>query len=185
MPDCVKWATIAIEDDNFYNNPAFDWRAILRALITDLIKGKVVQGGSTITQQLAKNAFLSPEKTIIRKIKELVIAFELEKKYSKDEILNLYLNKIPYGGNAYGIEAASQTFFRKSAKDLNLAEAVLLASLPKAPTYYSPWGSHLNELLERKDYFLEQMRQLGYINEPEKEQAQKTKLEFAPKATGI
>jgi len=185
IPDYIKKATLAVEDQNFYNHPAFDWKGIVRAFTINFLKGEVVQGGSTITQQLAKNAFLSKEKTLIRKLKELVVAFELEKKYSKDEILNLYLNQIPYGGNAYGIEAASQTFFRKSAKDLNLAEAVLLASLPKAPTYYSPWGSHLNELLERKDYFLEQMRQLGYINEPEKEQAQKTKLEFAPKATGI
>src|SRR3989344_3343744 len=185
IPDYVKWATIAIEDDNFYNNPAFDWRAILRALITDLIKGKVVQGGSTITQQLAKNAFLSPEKTIIRKIKELVIAFELEKRYSKDEILNLYLNQIPYGGNAYGIEAASQTFFNKPAKNLSLAESALLASLTKAPTYYSPWGRHLDELFKRKDNVLEKMNQLGYIDDEEKGRAKKVELTFEQQVTGI
>jgi 1A family penicillin-binding protein len=185
IPDYVKKATLIVEDQNFYNHPAFDWKGIIRAIITNFLKGEVVQGGSTITQQLAKNAFLSKEKTLIRKIKELVVAFELEKKYSKDEILNLYLNQIPYGGNAYGIEAAAQTFFRKNTKDLNIAEAVLLASLPKAPTYYSPWGSHLNELLARKDYFLEQMQKSGYLNEKERIQAQKIKLEFAPKATGI
>lgn len=185
IPDYVKKAALTVEDQNFYNHPAFDWKGIIRAIAVNFLKGEVVQGGSTITQQLAKNAFLSREKTLVRKIKELVVAFELEKKYSKDEILNLYLNQIPYGGNAYGIEAAAQTFFRKSTKNLNLAEAVLLASLPKAPTYYSPWGSHLNELLARKDYFLEQMQQLGYINEEEKNRSQKTKLEFAPKATGI
>lgn len=185
IPDYVKWAAISIEDSNFYDNPAFDWRAILRALLKDLLRGQVVQGGSTITQQLAKNAFLSPERTIVRKIKELVVAFELEKRYSKDEILNLYLNQIPYGGNAYGIEAASQTFFGKRAAELNLAEAALLASLPKAPSYYSPWGKHTDELLQRKDNVLEKMRELGYIDEEEKERAQKFELEFVPQAIGI
>lgn len=185
IPDYVKKATLAAEDKDFYSHPAFDWKAIIRAVFTDLLKGEVVQGGSTITQQLAKNAFLTPEKTFTRKIKELLVALQLEKKYSKDEILELYLNQIPYGGNAYGIEAASQTFFKKNAKDLNLAEAALLASLPKAPSYYSPWGGHLNELLARKNYFLEQMQKLNYLTEKEKIQAQKFKLEFAPKASGI
>lgn len=185
IPEYVKNATIAIEDKDFFKHRAFDWRSIARALIANILKGQIIQGGSTITQQLAKNTFLTPEKTLIRKIKELLVAFELEKYYSKDKILDLYLNQIPYGGNSYGIEAASQTFFKKSAKDLNLAEAALLASLPKAPSYYSPWGSHLNELLKRKDYALEQMYQLGYINEKNKEKAQKTKLEFAPRLTGI
>lgn len=185
IPEQIKKATIAVEDQNFYNHPAFDWKGIVRALFVDLLKGGAVQGGSTITQQLAKNAFLTKDKTIVRKIKELLVAFQLEKKYSKDQILDLYLNQIPYGGNAYGIEAASQTFFGKSAKDLNLSEAVLLASLPKAPTYYSPWGNHLDELLARKDYFLEQMQKLGYISEKEKKEAQKFQLTFAPKASGI
>lgn len=185
IPDYVKKSALAVEDNNFYNHPAFSWRSILRAFLVNLTKGRIAQGGSTITQQLAKNAFLTPERTITRKIKELLVALELEKRYTKDEIFSLYLNQIPYGGNAYGIEAASQTFFHKHAKDLNLAEAVLLASLPKAPSYYSPWGSHLNKLLARKDYFLEQMYSLEYIDEEEKNRAQKTKLEFAPKLTSI
>lgn len=185
IPDYVKQATIAIEDGNFYNHPAFDWRSIIRAVYKDLVHGQYSQGGSTITQQLAKKAFFSDVKTITRKIKELLVAIELEKRYSKDEILNLYLNQIPYGGNAYGIEAASQTFFRKKTKDLTLAEAAALVSLPNAPSYYSPWGNHLNELLARKDSVLQQMFAAGYIDKEELERAQRAKLEFAPKATGI
>ncbi len=185
IPDFVKQATLVIEDENFYSHPAFDLPSIARAFFVNILRGQVVQGGSTITQQLAKNAFLTSERTIVRKIKELLVALELEKKYSKTEIFNLYLNQIPYGGNAYGIEAASQTFFNKKTKDLNLAEAALLASLPKAPTYYSPWGNHVNELLTRKDYILERMFSLGYIDKGEKNLAQNTKLEFASQATGI
>ncbi|HEY4500074.1 MAG TPA: transglycosylase domain-containing protein [Candidatus Paceibacterota bacterium] len=185
IPDYVKQATIAIEDGNFYNHPAFDWRSILRALFKDFISGQYSQGGSTITQQLAKKAFLSDEKTATRKIKELFVAIELEKRYTKDQILNLYLNQIPYGGNAYGIEAASQTFFRKKSGDLTLAEAATLVSLPNAPSYYSPWGNHLDELLARKDSVLQQMFTAGYIDKEELERAQRAKLEFAPKATGI
>ena len=120
IPDYVKNATIAIEDKNFYSHPAFDWRALARAFIVNLIKGRVVQGGSTITQQLAKNAFLTSERTVDRKIKELVLSYWIEKRYSKDEILELYLNQISYGSNAYGIEAASQIYFNKDVKDLNL-----------------------------------------------------------------
>ena len=185
IPDYIKQATVAIEDNNFYKNPAFDIRGIIRALITNILRGNIVQGGSTITQQLAKNAFFSSERTITRKIKELIVAFELEKKYSKDEILNLYLNQIPYGGNTYGVEAASQTFFGKNAKDLNLAESALLASLPKATNYYSPWGNHPDELLKRKNNVLEKMQESGYINQKEKDYAQKFKLEFIPQASGI
>ncbi|MBI4119562.1 MAG: PBP1A family penicillin-binding protein [Parcubacteria group bacterium] len=184
IPEYVKRAAVAIEDQNFYQHPAFDWRAILRALITDIIKGHFVQGGSTITQQLAKNSFLTSERTIIRKIKEIILSVRLERTFSKDQILYLYLNQIPYGANAYGIEAASQTYFNKSAKDLTLAEAALLAALPKAPTYYSPWGSHIDELKDRQKYVLEQMFQLGFIDEEELKRAQKAELYFAPQSTG-
>lgn len=185
ISEYVKKATLVIEDENFYNHSAFDWRSVLRAFFINLIRGRIAQGGSTITQQLAKNAFLTPEKTLIRKIKELVLAFQLENKYSKDEIFNLYLNQIPYGANSYGIEAASQTYFHKSAKDLNLPEAVLLAALPKAPTYYSPWGSHVDELMKRKDYILEKMTESGFIDEEEQKRAKKYKFTFAPPNTGI
>lgn len=185
IPELAKKATIAIEDENFYKHSAFDWKSIARAVLVNISSGRIAQGGSTITQQLAKNAFLTSARTITRKIKELALAFKLERKFSKDEILNLYLNQIPYGSNAYGIEAASQTFFDKDAKDLNLAEAALLASLPKAPTYYSPWGSHTKELMARKNLVLEKMQQLGLISEAQKNEAQKYALQFAPNYTSI
>jgi len=179
IPLYVKQATVAIEDINFYTHPAFDFKSMLRALFVNLTKGRIVQGGSTITQQLVKNAFLTPERTITRKIKELVLAFRLEKQLTKDQILNLYLNQVSYGSNAYGIEAASQTFFNKSARDLNLAEAALLAALPRAPSYYSPWGTHVDELIARKDLVLNKMFELGLINAEEREKAGKTKFKFA------
>lgn len=177
IPDFVRYATVSIEDNAFYSHPAFDWRGILRSLMVDLLRGGAVQGGSTITQQLARTAFLSPEKTITRKVRELVLAWRLEQYYSKDEILNLYLNQVPYGGNSYGVEAASQTYFNKSAKDVTLGEAALLASLTKAPTYYSPWGSHTDELEERRGFVLKRMRELGYIDEEQLTSA----LENVPK----
>ena len=184
IPDYVKKATIAIEDKNFYEHPAFDWRSLVRAFLTNLIKGSVVQGGSTITQQLAKNTFLSSEKTYERKIKELILAYWIEKKYSKDEILNLYLNQIPYGNNAYGIEAAAKTYFGKSSEELSLAESVLLASVPKAPTYYSPYGTHKDELMQRKNYILEQMLEIGFIDNEEFKRAKDYEYKFAPQNIG-
>ncbi len=185
IPDFVKQATISVEDQEFYSHKAFDWRAIIRALFVNIISGRVVQGGSTITQQLAKNAFLSPERTYKRKIKELILAYWIEQRYSKDEILNLYLNQISYGANAYGIEAASRTYFNKSAKDLSLAEAATLAALPKAPSYYSPWGTHKEELNQRKNYVLEQMFKLGIIDEEEKERAKNSKIKLAEQNIGL
>src|SRR3989344_4575912 len=115
IPGYLKKAALAAEDDNFYNQPAFDWKAIARSALVNLKERRFAQGGSTITQQLAKNVFLSREKTLTRKLKELIIAIELESRYSKDEILNLYLNQIPFGSNAYGVEAASETYFDKHA----------------------------------------------------------------------
>jgi len=184
IPGYVKQATIAAEDQGFYQHAAFDWRAMVRALLVNIIKGKIVQGGSTITQQLAKNAFLTPERTFTRKIKEFILAYWIEQRYSKDEILNLYLNQISYGANAYGIEAASQTYFSKPAKDLTLAEAATLAALPKSPSYYSPWGPHKDELEQRKNYILEQMFKLGFIDNEEKQRAQNTQLKFSDQTLG-
>lgn len=185
IPDAVKKATIALEDANFYNHSAFDWKSIVRALITDILQRQLSQGGSTITQQLAKTAFLGPEKTFTRKLKELILAFQLEKRFSKDEILELYLNQIPYGSNAYGIEAASQLFFDKSARDLTLAEAAVLASLPKAPSYYSPWGSNAKALMDRSRYALDKMLEAGSITAKEKELALAEKIKFAQPSQGI
>ncbi len=185
IPEYAKKATIAIEDDNFYNHGAVDWKGIARAFIVNVLKGRIDQGGSTITQQLAKKAFLTDDRTPTRKAKELFLAIKLENRYTKDEILNLYLNQIPYGSNAYGIEAASKTIFDKNAKDLNLAEAALLAGLPKAPSYYSPYGSHEKELMARKDTVLARMHELGFISQDEMEKAKKFKFEFAPNFTKI
>ncbi len=185
IPEQIKQATISLEDKNFYTHPAFDWRAILRAMVINFLKGRVVQGGSTITQQLAKNAFLASEKTFERKLKELILSYWIEKKYSKDEILGLYLNTISYGANAYGVETASLMYLGKSAKDLNIAEAALLSGLPKAPTYYSPYGSHLDDLINRKDYALGQMKEMGFIDEEEFERAKKYEFKFIPQNLGL
>ena len=187
IPNYVKWATVSIEDKDFYNHKGFNALSIIQGAVIEPLTGQRdrARGGSTITQQLAKNAFLTSERTIIRKVKELFVAFELEDQYSKDEILNLYLNQIPYGGNAYGIQAAAKTFFDKDAKDLTLAQSALLASLPKASSYYSPWGKHVDELLVRKDTILDRMFEQGYITEKEKNEAQKEKLEFSEPTTII
>lgn len=178
IPTYVKQATIAIEDGDFYNHSAIDFRGLMRALWTNLKSASVVQGGSTITQQLAKKAFLSDDRTLTRKIKEVIIAYKLESRFTKDQILTLYLNQIPYGSNAYGIEAAAQTFFQKSATDLTLAESALLASLPNAPSFYSPYGTHVQELMERKNLVLRRMEDLGYITGGERVAAQQAEFTF-------
>jgi len=182
IPQYVKNATIVIEDDNFYHHIGIDWKGILRAVLANFRGKKIAQGGSTITQQFIKNAYLGgpqSERTYTRKIKEVILALIMERKYSKDEILNSYLNQVPYGSNAYGIEAASQTFFNKSANDTTLAETALLAALPQAPSYYSPYGSHLDELKNRQDYILNRMAHFGYITEEQTNQAKKEELEYA------
>ncbi|MFB6212473.1 MAG: transglycosylase domain-containing protein [Candidatus Magasanikbacteria bacterium] len=185
IPEYLKQATIAVEDEGFYHQPAFDWRGILRALITNIKQGRIVQGGSTITQQLAKNLFLTPKQTITRKIKELILAIRLESEYTKDEILAAYLNYIPYGSNAYGVEAASQTYFNKPVEKINLAEAAVLASLPKAPTYYSPWDKKSRKrLIARKNKVLEKMENQNYITEKQKEKAQNKKVKFTTQSIG-
>lgn len=143
----VIHATIAIEDKNFYHHFGFDPVGIVRAQLKNFQDESISQGASTITQQLAKNIFLSPERTYDRKIKELLLSLEIEWFFDKDEILELYFNKIPYGSNAFGLEAAAQTFFGVSARDLNLAQSTVLASLPKAPSYFSPYGPHVKELM--------------------------------------
>ena len=140
-------ATVAIEDDQFFEHSGFDIPGIVRAVWVNATSGKR-QGGSTITQQLAKNAFFSSERTYTRKIRELIISVRLERAYDKKKILELYLNRIPYGGNAYGAELAAQIYFGKKAKELDLAESAVLASLPKAPTFYSPYGDYSHSTLD-------------------------------------
>ena len=169
-------ATIATEDQDFYKHHGVDFRGIARAIYKDIISGERLQGGSTITQQLIKNSILTSERTFTRKIKEIILAIETEQKFSKDEIMEMYLNQIPYGSNAYGIEAAAQTFFEKSAKDLDISEAALLAGLPKATTYYSPYGAHPEALEFRYKDIINQMRGEGYISEEEAKQAEDVEI---------
>ena len=138
IPKHVQKAFIAIEDNRFYEHGGIDYRGTARALVSTL-SGREVQGGSTITQQLAKNAFLTQERSIIRKIKEAFIAKELEHKYTKDEILSMYLNRIYFGQGAYGIESASLYYFDKHVQNLDIAEAATLAAIPKSPNYYNPF----------------------------------------------
>ena len=171
MSAILRAATISAEDQSFYQNPGVDFKAVARAAIYDVLGRSASQGGSTITQQLIKNTVLTNEKTFTRKVKEVILSVELEQKFSKDQILEMYLNQIPYGSNAYGIQAASQTFFGKDAKDLSLAESALLAGLPKAPTYYSPYGSNQDELKYRQEYILDQMTKLGYITTDQAKEA--------------
>jgi len=185
IPDSVKKATLAAEDSSFYNEPAFNWRGMLRAVFANIKSGSFSQGGSTITQQLVKKSLLYSDKTLIRKLKELVLAIELESKYSKDEILYYYLNQIPFGSNAYGVAAASQIYFNKSIKDLTIGESAILASLIKAPSYYSPWGENKENLIARQKYVLERMKSLGFISDKEYDSATKEKMVFAPQSLGL
>ena len=177
IPDNVKHATIAIEDKNFYKHGGISIWAMFRTMVTNVIYNRSA-GGSTLTQQLVKNAILTNEKSIPRKIKEIILAQRIEKKFSKDEILQMYLNEIPYGSNAYGVEAASQKYFGKKISEVSLAEAATLAALPQAPSRYSPYGSHKDLLLGRKDYVLEVMTEQGYISEEERDQAKKEEIKF-------
>lgn len=163
IPQNVRFATIVLEDQDFYAHHGIKISSIVRAALKDVLNRGIAQGGSTITQQFVKNSLLTNEKTIVRKLKEVILSLEIEQKFSKDEILSMYLNEIPYGSNAYGIESAAQTFFGKPAKDLTLDESALLASLPNAPTYYSPFGSHTDRLIVRKDQALNRMAELGYV----------------------
>ncbi len=184
IPDYVKWATIAIEDKDFYKHHGFSILAILRTAVTNVLFHKKA-GASTLTQQFIKNAVLTPEKTYSRKIKELILAYRLEQKFSKEEILQMYLNEIPYGSTAYGVEAASQRYFGKSVKDINLAEAAILAALPQAPTRYSPYGPHKDLLIARQHYILDLMADQGYISRAEAEAAKQTELKFVKQANNI
>lgn len=186
IPQSLKDATIAIEDSRFYEEPGFSIRGILRALLANLSSGEVVQGGSTITQQLARNAFLSTEQTIPRKIKEIILAIQFNRNYPKDKILELYLNEIPYGATTYGVESASLAFFGKQTKELTLAESAILAAIPKAPSYYSPWGTHQEALMNRQKLVLKRMLELKKITEKDYDEALNEKITFLPQdTTGI
>lgn len=184
LPPYVAQASIAIEDKNFYNHFGFDITGIIRAVKNSIFRQQV-QGGSTITQQLVKTALLTRKKTITRKVKEAVLALATEIIYSKKDILEMYLNYIPYGGTAWGIEAASQTYFNKHAKDLTLAQAALLAGLPQSPTRYSPFGNNPDLAVQRQHEVLRRMREDKYITEEEEKQAREEKLEYAKQQIDI
>jgi len=187
IPDTVKYAAIALEDQDFYSHHGIKVTSIIRSALKDVIKGGAAQGGSTITQQFIKKALLTDEKKITRKIKEVILALEIEQRYSKDEILGMYLNQIPYGSSAYGIEAAAQTFFSKPAIELTLAEAALLATLPNAPTFYSPFGMHTDELKARQEMTLQKMANQGYITQEQADEAKGVDVlsEITPKQDNI
>jgi penicillin-binding protein 1C len=177
----IQKGTIAIEDSNFYNNIGVEPTSIFRAVIANLISGNYSQGGSTITQQVIKNSLLTTDKTVTRKIKEWILAIKLTRVMTKDQILETYLNESPYGGTIYGVEQASQTFFGKPAKDISLAQSAYLSAIPKAPTYYSPYGTHRDALDARQKQVLEKMLSLGMITSEEYKSALAEKVQFLAK----
>jgi penicillin-binding protein 1C len=179
-------ATIAIEDSSFYEHGGIRFTSIIRAAIADFIGGSFSQGGSTITQQVVKNTLLTNKKSIVRKVHEWILATRLEESYSKDQILETYMNSIPYGGILYGIGAASEAYFGVPPKDLTLAEAAYLAAMIQAPSYYSPYGAHRAQLDARKNVVLERMKTLGFIADEDVAKAKGETVTFAPNgAAGI
>lgn len=183
MPLYLKQATVAIEDKNFYNHSGFDILGTLRGLSRFFTRG-YAQGGSTLTQQLVKNVLLTSERSALRKIKELVLSVQIERKYSKDEILQMYLNEAPYGGTAWGVETASETYFGKNAKDLNLIESAILAGMPQSPSRYSPYSSTPKAYVGRTTDVLRRMREDGYITEDQETAALSELPEFKFQSKG-
>ena len=173
----VKEAFLAIEDKKFYSHHGLHFKGIIRAILTNFLKGKATQGGSSITQQLAKNAFLTPERTFSRKVKEAILTYQIERTYTKDEILERYLNEIYFGSGSYGIKNAADQYFRKDPKDLNIAEAALLAGIPNRPTKYDPNRS-LENALHRQQIILKEMFEDGRITKEEYEEALAYKFEL-------
>ncbi len=184
IPDNLKRATIAIEDKDFYKHRGFDIWGIARATRKTVLE-RDLQGGSTITQQLVKSVFLTPERTISRKIKELYLAFRVEMAFSKDQILEMYLNQVPYGGTAWGVAAAAEQYFGKDVGDLTLAESAILAGLPAAPTYYSPFGQDPQRAKDRQKLVLKRMVEERYISREEADRAAGEELHFREAATDI
>ena len=185
ISDNLKHAVLASEDSRFYQHGGVDIRRTLKAVWVDLTSQSKVQGGSTITQQLIRSVYLTSQKSIARKIREIILSIELEARYSKDQIFDWYLNKIPFGQNAYGAEAASQIYFSKPASDLSLSEAATLTAMLPAPSYYSPYGPNKEKLLQRKDTILKKMQELGYITDTQLTEAKNEKLTFTKNTESI
>ena len=179
LPAYVWQATLAAEDKDFFQHKGFSLRGISRAFVNTFFR-RQLQGGSTITQQLVKKALLTDDRTIRRKAREFILSIAVEALYSKQQILEMYINQIPYGGTAYGLESASETYFSKPAVSLSLSEAALLAALPLAPSYYSPFGSHPEQVQIRQQYVLDQMLDNGFITAGEHASASATPIVYAP-----
>lgn len=179
----IRNAVISIEDRMFYKHKGVRPTSFMRAVITNIISGDFSQGGSTITQQLVKNTLLTTDKTVTRKIKEWVLALKLERNFSKDQILQMYLNDSPLGGIIYGVEEASSAYFNKKAKDLTVAESAYIAAMIKAPTYYSPFGKNKDKLAERKNLVIKRMLDEGYINQEQYDGALIENVVFNTNAT--
>ena len=185
MSENIQHALIATEDANFYKHHGLDFEGIFRAIKLNISLRTPTFGGSTISQQLIRSTFFSTEKTIERKTREIVLTLEMERRYSKDQILEWYLNQIPFGPNIYGIEAASKTYFGKQAQDLSVAEAASLAAMVKAPSFFYPYGQHKEDLLNRKDYVIKRMEQEHFITTEEAEMAKNEELEFIVREESI
>lgn len=170
IPKYLQEATIAVEDKNFYKNKGFSITGYFRGLVIDPIFRRRVTGGSTITQQLVKNVLLTSERSLPRKVKELVLSIQVDKRYTKEEVLEMYLNDVPYGGTAIGVEAASESYFGKKVKDLNLAQSALLAGLPQSPSAYSPFSGN-DYYIARSRVVLKSMREQGYISKDQEAKA--------------
>ncbi|RJR30402.1 PBP1A family penicillin-binding protein [Candidatus Microgenomates bacterium] len=186
IPEYLRQATIAVEDKNFYQHQGFDPIGMVRGVSRLFTRG-YAQGGSTLTQQLVKNVLLTSERSVFRKIKEFVLALQIENRYSKDEILLLYLNEVPYGGTAYGVEAAAETYFGKSVSDLNLVESAILAGLPQSPSRYSPYSGESDAYIARSEQVLRRMKEDGYISAEQESEARQllSTVEFQPRGASF
>ncbi len=183
IPDVVKKMAVAAEDKNFYeNNIGIDIEGISRSIKNFAVTGKATMGGSTISQQLIRSTFLTNERTIERKIREIVMAIELTRRYTKDQVLEWYLNQVPFGQNSYGIGAASINYFGKPITEINIAEAATLISLIQAPSYYP---QHFDELMARKEYVINRAMEDGYLSTEDAAAAKQTKISFIEKETNI
>jgi membrane peptidoglycan carboxypeptidase len=180
----IQQAFVASEDPTFYENPGIQWSAIVRAVVIDLTSLGAVQGGSTITQQVVKQSILTNNKTITRKLQEIILALKLTRVMSKNDILELYLNQVPMGGKKYGVEAAANAFFGVPSSQITIPQAAYMAAILPAPTYYSPYGNHKNELDARKNVVLERMYLRGYIDAKTRDEAKAAAVTFLPPATG-
>ena len=178
LPDHVSNAIITAEDASFWKHIGIDPKGIVRSILANIRTGTRGQGGSTISQQLIRSSLLTTKKTVARKVKEIILTLELERQYSKEDILEFYLNQVPLGSNVYGIGAASQLYFGKRAESLSVAESSVLAAMIQAPTYYSPYGNQTDELRERKEWVIERMERAGYLTKEEALTAMAEKLEF-------